>query len=184
MDLQGESIGTGGFLNPQKIIDNIGIIEKGMKIADFGSGSGYFTLPLLRRVGDAGKVFAIDVLPEALEVVRSKAKAEGFNNVRIIRSNLERKDGSTLKDESCDIIWMANILFQTEDDSAVLQEAKRVLKKEGIVVFIDWKPEVAFGPPGKKIKREEAENLFKEAGFIFQKEFPTDNYHYGLIFKK
>ncbi|MDD5552035.1 MAG: methyltransferase domain-containing protein [Candidatus Pacebacteria bacterium] len=184
MSFQANSQGTGGFLNPQEIIENIDIIKEGMKVADFGSGAGYFSILLARKVGKDGEVFAIDVLKESLEVVESKAKSEGFENVKTIRGNLENKGGSGLKEGFCDIIFIANLLFQTEDDKAVIEEVKRVLKKNGMVVFLEWIPGIPFGPEGKKIKKDEAINLFKEQGLVLKKEFPTDNYHYGLIFEK
>ncbi|HOK35143.1 MAG TPA: class I SAM-dependent methyltransferase [Candidatus Pacearchaeota archaeon] len=175
--------GSGGFLNPQKIIDSLEI-EKGSIIADFGCGHGYFTFPLARRVGEEGKVFALDVLPEALEAVNSRMKIEGVKNITIKRCNLEKEKGSGLPDESCDIILMANLLFQTENDQSVIQEAKRVLKKEGKVIFIDWQENVPLGPQGKRVKQEEVKELFFKEGFSFEKDFPVDNYHFGFIFKK
>ena len=184
MRFQSSFPGTGGFLVPQKIINELKIVKKGMHIADFGSGAGYFTVPLAKKVGDSGKVFAIDILPEALEVVNSKIKIEGINNVMMIRCNLEKEGSCGLDDESCDIIWIVNLLFQTDDDKSVIQEAKRVLKKEGKLVLIEWRPEISFGPPSKKIKKENLMSLLKKQGLSLEKEFPTDDYHYGLIFKK
>ena len=176
--------GTGGFLNPQRIISEIGIIEGGMRIADFGCGHGYFSLPLAKKVGDDGRVFALDVLPDALEAVNSKVKLEGTQNIETKRCNLEKEGGSKLLNESCDVVWLANLLFQTEDDEIVVRETKRILKPGGRLVFIDWRPDVPLGPLGKRVRKEEAKKLFEKEGFSLEKEFPTDNYHYGMIFRR
>jgi len=176
--------GTGGFLDPSQIIDELGIVQEGMSVADFGCGHGYFTLPLAKRVKDEGKVFALDVLKEALQAVESKAKMEGMDNVKTIRCNLEKFGGSKLKDESCDIVWLVNLLFQTEDDEIVIKEAKRVLKKDGKLVFIDWRPGVSLGPKAKRVNPEEIKELIEKQNFTFKRNFPTDNYHFGMIFKK
>jgi len=176
--------GTGGFLNPREIVESLEIIKEGMVIADFGCGHGYFTIPLAKKVGEEGKVYALDVLPKALEAVKSRLKLENIQNVVPIRCNLEKENGSTLEDELCDIVWIANLLFQTEDDRAVVREAKRVLKKDGYIVFIEWRVDVPFGPKGKRVAPEEAKKLFEEEGFLFEKTFSTDDYHYGMIFKK
>ena len=74
-----DSKGTGGFMNPEKIIGGFGIKE-GMMIADFGSGAGYFTILLGQRVGKNGKVYALDIQESALDNVRVKAKAAGQNS--------------------------------------------------------------------------------------------------------
>ena len=174
--------GTGGFLNPEKIIEDIGIIEEGMIIADFGCGHGYFTLPMARKVENSGKIYAIDVLPEALEAVGAKSRTEGLGNIEIQRRNVEKQGGSKIEDSSCDLVLMANLLFQTEEDEIAVGEAKRILKPDGKLVFIDWKPDAPLGPDGKRVAREEIKNLIEKEGFFLENDFPTDNYHYGMVF--
>lgn len=176
--------GAGGFLNPVALIDEIGIIEKEMVVADFGCGNGYFSLPLAKKVGDNGKIFALDVLTDALEAVSSRMKIEGVSNIETKRRNLEKEGGSGLSSESCDVVLIVNLLFQTEDDEIVAREAKRVLKNDGRVVFIDWKLGVALGPQGKRVSPEKIKELLEKEGFSFEKDFPTDKYHFGMIFKK
>jgi len=184
MEFVSTAKGSGGFLSPQNIVKELDIIKEGMTIADFGCGHGYFTLPLSEKVGEDGKVFAIDVSPEALEVVNLKLKIDGKENVETKRCNLEKAKSCDLKEEFCDIIFIVNLFFQTEKDDIIVKEAKRFLKKQGAIVFIDWQPEVSLGPQGKRLKKEEVIKMFQKEGFQKEKEFPTDNYHYGLIFKK
>lgn len=176
--------GAGGFLNPAAVVDEIGIIEKEMVIADFGCGNGYFSLPLSKKVGDNGKIFALDVLTDALEAVSSRMKIEGVSNIETKRRNLEKEGGSGLLDGSCDVVLMANLLFQTEDDEVVAREAKRVLKVGGRVIFIDWKLGVSLGPQGKRVSPEKIKELLGKEGFSFEKDFSTDSYHFGMIFRK
>lgn len=176
--------GSGGFLSPEKVINSFDFIKEGMVVADFGCGAGYFVFPLAKKVGESGKVFAIDILEEPLEVIESKARIEGLKNIKTIRGNLEKENGSCLEDNFCDIILIANLFFQTEKDDNIAKEAKRVLKNGGYLVFIDWKEDSPFGPQGKRVKKEEAKELFENVGFSFKGEFIPDDYHFGLIFKK
>jgi ubiquinone/menaquinone biosynthesis C-methylase UbiE len=171
-------------MTPGKIVETMDFLEKGMKIADFGCGHGYFTMPLASKAGDLGKVYAIDVMQESVDVITSKAKMEGLNNIEVKRGNLEKEQGSGIEDNTIDVIWMANLLFQTEKDENIINEAKRILKDNGNIVFIDWKPDAPLGPQGKRVNEEEVINLFQKAGFTLNKDFETDNYHFGLIFKK
>jgi len=177
-------IGTGGFLNPQKIVNEIGIIDDGMKIADFGSGNGYFSLPLAKKVGDGGKVFALDVLDESLEAISSQKRIQGIENIETKKCNLELEKGSKLLEKSFDIVWIANLLFQTEKDEVVIMEAKRILKPKGRLVFIDWKPGVSLGPQGGRVSPDDVKKLIENEGFFLERNFSTDSYHFGLIFKK
>ena len=177
--------GTGGFINPQKVIDQIGL-KQGMKIADFGCGHGYFTLPVAKIVGNKGRVYAIDVLLEALEAVRSCAQLEGAVNIETVRGNLELPGGSGLPDSSMDMVLLHNVLFQSQKKPAIIREAKRALKLGGAFVLVDWRPDSVFlGPQnGWRMSFDEARVLAQEQGFVFNKIFDAGEFHYGLMFIK
>jgi ubiquinone/menaquinone biosynthesis C-methylase UbiE len=177
----------------RKLTDPVLILEKleisqGFAVADFGCGSGYYTLPLAKLVGGQGKVFAIDVLESSLESVKSKTEIEGFLNIETIRANVENVKGSGLKAQSVDLVLMANLLYQAEKRSDIFKEAKRVLKKTGKLAVIEWNPDVEKKPlgPNYKIKFDK-ETVLREAeseGLKFEKEIEIDEYRYGLLFCK
>src|SRR3989344_6231636 len=84
----GNSLSTGGFLNPDLITNEFGLMP-GMSVADFGSGAGYFTIIIAERVGKEGRVYALDIMESALDSVRAKARAVGLENIELIHTNLE-----------------------------------------------------------------------------------------------
>lgn len=172
------------FLNVEKIVDELNIAPN-ETIADFGAGHGFFSVAFAKKVGPSGQVFAIDILKTALESVRSQAKIEGLFNIKIIWGNLEKPGGSTLPSGSCDMVMIANILFQAPDKSALLEEAKRVLKEGGRLAVIEWKPYIAVGPK-KESRMSEAElkQLILSKGFLELKTIDAGTHHYGFIFKK
>jgi len=108
----------GGFSHPERVVEELHI-KKGGRVADFGAGSGYFTLELAQQVGPDGVVTAVDVLPTALEIIKSKAADRGLLNIVYIRANLESKDGSKLAESSQDMVLLANILFQSQKKEAL-----------------------------------------------------------------
>lgn len=175
--------GTGGFLRPEEIIRQLNI-RKEMVIADFGCGAGYFTIPLA-RIAEQGKVYALDVLDTALESVQSKAKLEGLFNIETQRCNLENIGGSKIEDNSLDIAWLANILFQSSKKTDIIKETTRVLKKGGQMIIIDWKANQPMGPPEKiVVSPEEIKKIANNQGLSFKKSFPVDKYHWGMVFEK
>lgn len=178
-------VGSGGFINPEKLLGQMDI-KKGAKIADFGCGHGYFVLPMAKMVGETGKIFAIDVLKEALEAVRSRLQMQKISNVETIRGNLEVAGGSKLEPGSCDMVILANILFQSQKKEQIVEEARRVLRPGGEVVIVDWLPEhPEFGPTeGWRIASQSLRALAEGRGFSFVKNFNTDKYHFGMVFKK
>jgi ubiquinone/menaquinone biosynthesis C-methylase UbiE len=176
---------VGGFLNPISIVGDFGI-RIGMSVVDFGSGAGYFTILLGERVGDSGKVYAVDVMESALDSVRSKAKAGNLNNIDTIRADLEVVGGTGLYNESQDVVLIANALFQAHSKVNMIKEASRVLKKGGSLIVIDWKKSSGgFGPPKEmRINENEVQNIVEGESFSFEKHIQAGRFHYGMIFRK
>ncbi len=172
-------------MDPQIIAGYFGIAP-GMKIADFGSGAGYFAIILGKMVGENGTVSAIDVMDSALETLRAKAKAEGLKNIETVRSNLEIPGSSGLGNDSQDMVLLAHILFQNPDKAPIIAEAKRVIKPGGTLIVIDWqKGTNGFGPPDNlRTSPEEMRQLVVGNDFQFANEIDAGNFHFGLIFRK
>ena len=181
----GSHLGTGGFLNPELIINEFGLRE-GMSVADFGSGAGYFTIIIAERVGKEGRVYALDIMETALDSVRAKAKASELENIETIRTNLEVLGSSGLFDQSQDIVLLANILFQSDKKTEIVREAKRVLNDGGSLIIIDWRKGAGgFGPPDSLRTDEVAmRSLAVGEGFIFDKVFNAGQFHFGMMFRK
>lgn len=178
-------MGTGGFLNPDVIAGRFGI-EKGMKIADFGCGAGYFTISLANETGHEGRVYALDIQENALDSVRAKARALGFDNIETIRTNLELTGSSSLSDNSQDMVLLANILFQSNKKADIIKEARRVLKSGGKIIIIDWKKGAGgFGPPDNlRPDAMEMRQLAEKEGLSFESGIDAGQFHFGSIFKK
>lgn len=174
-----------GFINPEGIVDSFGL-KPGMRVADFGCGSGYFTLLMAKKVSPSGTATALDILESVLEVVRTKAVAAGLNNLQTVRANLEVLGSSGLSDSSQDLVLIANILFQSEKRLEILREAQRVLAPGGFLVVIEWKKEGGgFGPPAEyRLDSGEIKSLAIGMGYAFVKDLDAGAYHFGLVFKR
>lgn len=172
------------FLNPEKNLLKVGLSES-MVVADFDSGSGYYSLAAAKLVGNSGKVYSIDHNEELLRKISNDAKSLGFKNIKIIGSNLENQNGSKLRDDLVDIVIIANTLFQIENKEKVAKEAWRILRKKGRVLVVDWKDSQAGVGPHRMhiIRKEDVQNIFSEAGFSLEKEIEAGDHHFGLIFR-
>lgn len=169
------------FLDPREAAKGFGVKE-GMTVADFGSGAGHFVMALAPLVGRSGLVYAIDIREEVLEVTRGSAMMQGVLQVRVVRGDLERPGGSTLAEDSVDIVLCSNILHQVEDASAVLREANRVLKPHGSLIILEWDTASPMAPEGA-IGKEEMQGLALETGFVASRSIPVGEFHYGLAFE-
>jgi ubiquinone/menaquinone biosynthesis C-methylase UbiE len=171
------------FTNPEQNILHLGLTE-GMRVADFGAGTGFYTKACSRKVGYTGKVYAIEVQKDLVKKLESEIKSWGLSNVECIWGDIERRGGTKISDHSMDVVVISNVLFQAEDKSGLIDEAGRILKKKGRVLLIDWIDSFGgMGPNIEQIMSESmAKELFSKKGFKFQESIIASPHHYGIIF--
>jgi len=170
------------FTKPEKNILHLGLRE-GMRVADFGAGTGFYSKAVSPRVGHTGKVYAIEIQKDLVKKLESEIKHEGFKNIECIWGDIESRNGTKLADHSMDVVIISNVLFQTEDKLGVINEVKRILKKGGKVLLIDWNSSSRIGPaPRLLVSDAMARELFEQRGFKFEENISTSMHHYGIIF--
>lgn len=176
---------SGTFVNPEAMTAQLdGLVGK--SVADFGCGSGFFSLAFAKAVGVNGHVFALDILPSSLEAVASRAKALGLLNVVAKRVNLERECGADLPDSSLDWVILKDVLFQNKDKTAMLREAHRVLKPAGNLLVMEWNDrDLSFGPEvSLRVSESSLREMLSECGFSFVKDLDAGDFHYASVFQK
>lgn len=185
IESQERQLSVVNFSNPENIVEKLEL-QDGSVVADFGCGSGYFSLPIAKKIGEQGVVYSLDILPQSLETVISKAKSAGFNNIITKRVNLEKEGGSRLPDSSCDWVIMKCILFQNKNKEIILTEASRILKKGGKVLIIEWNmKDSTIGPEiNLRISKEDLTEIIQKMGLSILKELPVSDFHYGLVLVK
>ena len=121
------------FFRPRRdIVKEVGIKE-GYHVLDYGCGSGSYVSAVAELVGKSGIIYALDIHPLAVEMVKKIAAKKGLSNVETILS--DRKTG--LPDDSIDVILMYDVFHDLRDPNGVLVELHRVLKPNGILSFSD-----------------------------------------------
>ncbi len=173
------------FADPKGNVEQLGQIE-GMKVADFGAGIGAYTIPLAKKVGDFGRVYAIEVQKDLLPKIQSAAQEEGLANIEVLWGDIERLEATKLTSESVDIVIVANVFFAIEDKSGMVAEARRILAPKGKILFVDWKDSYGgIGPqPEMIVTPTEARQKFEDNGFVLEKSIQTGDQHYGFVMIK
>ena len=169
-----------GFFNPQDTLKQLRVKDDA-KIVDFGCGSGGWVLPLAKGSEDR-IIYAIDILKEPLSALKARAELEKISNIKTILADCEEK--IELIDESCDLVLITNLLFEVDDKKFVLMEAKRILKKGGKILIVDWNKNSVLGPKQGKISPEQVKEIAQDLKLQVQKEFSAGTYHYGLLLVK
>ncbi len=172
------------FSDPEQNIAQLNL-QHGSVVADFGAGSGFYTLAAARAVG-GGKVYAIDVQKDLLARIKTEAQKQHLSNVELLWADVEKVHGTKLHDASVDAVIVSNILFQLTDRRNLIEEVKRILKPRGRVLAVDWSESAGkFGPRPEQILREDsARALFEHAGMRFEASIKAGSHHYGFIFRK
>ena len=173
------------FTNPDKNVTELGVYD-GQIVADLGAGTGAYTEPLARRVGETGRVYAVEVQKDFLVNIKDAADKHGFKNVDVIWGDIEVSGGTKIKDASVDAVVISNTLFIAEDQQGLIREAKRILKIGGKLLLVDWKDSYGGLGPAKDaiIPGPIAEGMFEREGFVVNKSFDAGEHHYGFVFNR
>jgi arsenite methyltransferase len=169
------------YQKPEEVIKALKI-EEGEVIADIGSGSGYFTLPLARAVGNAGRVYAVDINPDMIRHLNRRVRDQGVTNVVTV---LCAPDDPLLADGSVDRFYICNTWHHVEGHAKYLALLKRMLKPGGEVIMVDFKKEkTPVGPPMEmRIARDDMVREMESNGFELAAEHKVLEYQYFMIFK-
>jgi ubiquinone/menaquinone biosynthesis C-methylase UbiE len=166
-------------LPPVETLRRLGVSE-GMTLIDLGCGSGYFALPAAELVGPEGRVYALDIHPELVELCQNRAAESGAANLTAL---LAEEVTIPLPDCEADAVLVVNVLHEFEDLPASLAEMARVLRPQGRLLVIDWrKEEMEAGPPlHARFSEQEAEEVLARAGFRVVERADPGTLHYGMI---
>lgn len=173
------------FTNPEENIKALGIYE-GMIIADLGAGTGAYTIPLAKRVGETGRVYAVEVQKDFLTNIKNAAEERGLKNIELLWGDIERPNGTKIKDGAVDAVVISNVLFLAEDKAGLLREARRILKQGGKLLLIDWSDSFNnLGPTtAMVVRKDEAQALCESEGFVLKNEVQAGDHHYGFVMLK
>jgi len=122
---------------PEKMLDTLKL-KPGQVVADIGAGSGYLTFRLAKRVSPGGKVFAEDIQPEMLDIIRKKMKENGQTNVQpILGTIIDTK----LPPASTDLILLVDVYHEFDHPYEMTRAMVRALKPGGRLVLVEYRLE-------------------------------------------
>ncbi|MCD6489977.1 MAG: class I SAM-dependent methyltransferase [Thermodesulfobacterium sp.] len=171
------------IISASKVFDLLNL-PKDIVFLDAGCGDGYFSLEASLRLGKESKIIAVDIHKESLDKLEKEIKDKGIKNIEILMTDITKR--IPLEDESVDVYFMSNVLhgFDEEEKHKVINEAKRVLKKKGKIVVIEFKKEVTLvGPPIEiRISEKELSQLLERYGFQLERTYEISPYNYLYVF--
>jgi ubiquinone/menaquinone biosynthesis C-methylase UbiE len=167
--------------DPTEVLRHVRVMP-GMKVGDFGAGSGAYSSILIDRVGEEGQVYAFDALPQSLESIRRRAEQRGKRCMTVCT---EFENELPLRDNLLDVAIVANTLQEVDPTrrQSFAHELHRVVAPGGQVLVLDWAGSFNnMGPPAPLVVTPvDAVRLFRAAGFSTSTMLPAGTHHYAFV---
>jgi predicted methyltransferase len=137
-------------------------LKPGAAVADIGAGTGYFSWRMAKVVGAEGKVYAVDIQPEMLEMLGKKMAERGVGNVVPV---LGKIDDAKLPPNALDLVIMVDVYHEFSHPYEMMKSIHHALKPGGRVAFVEYRAEDA-GVPIKRLHKMSEAQVRKEMGAL------------------
>ena len=138
--------------NVSQAIENMDI-QADERIADIGAGSGYYTFRMAREA-PRGRVFAVDLQPEMLDLIRQRIEREGIENVTPVRGS---ETSPNLEANSVDLVIMVDVYHELSHPREMMEHIVRALRPDGRFVLLEYRMEDPTVPIKRLHKLSEAQ---------------------------
>ncbi len=123
------------YKDRNQIVAEVGL-RRADYVADIGAGTGVFTFLFAEKVGPRGRVWAVDIVPEFLELVRTRAAERKLSNVHTV---LCSEVSAKLPSDSIDVAFLCDTYHHLEYPASTLASIHRALRTRGQLIVIDFK---------------------------------------------
>jgi 2-polyprenyl-3-methyl-5-hydroxy-6-metoxy-1,4-benzoquinol methylase len=167
---------------PDKALDALGL-KPGMTVADIGAGTGYMSLRMAKRVGPAGKVYANDLQPEMLRMLRENAAQAQLANVETV---LGTETDPKLPKGQMDLVLLVDVYHEFSQPQQMVRKIREALKPDGRLVLLEYRKEDPKIPirPEHKMSVAEVKAELEPEGFVLGPVIETLPCQHILILTK
>ena len=157
--------------------------QPGDVVADVGAGSGYYTFRMADRVGEKGKILAVDIQQEMLDLINKRKTEKKVKNVEAVLGTLT---DPKLKAASVDLILLVDVYHEFSHPYEMTVEMVKALKPGGRLVFVEYRLEDAKVPIKLVHKMSEKQVRKEMADFplTYVKTIDVLPWQHVLIFEK
>jgi ubiquinone/menaquinone biosynthesis C-methylase UbiE len=166
---------------PDKALEAIGI-RRGMVVGDVGAGSGFMSFKMVKLVGPSGKVYANDIQPEMLEILRTRAQRDKVTNIETV---LGTDRDPKLPAGTLDLILLVDVYHEFSQPQAMLDRMREALKPNGRLVLLEYRKEDPTVPirPEHKMSVVEVKAEVIPEGFQFDQVIEVLPRQHIIIFR-
>jgi tRNA A58 N-methylase Trm61 len=168
--------------HPDQALDELKI-PKGSKVADVGAGVGYMSWRLAKSVGPTGRVYANDVQPQMIELLKKNMAARQITNVVPV---LGQPDDPKLPLGQMDLVLLVDVYHEFDQPQKMLRHIRESLKPDGRLVLLEYRAEDPKVPimPLHKMTVEQVKTEIEPEGFRLDQVIESLPRQHIIIFKR
>lgn len=158
-------------------------LKPGMMVGDVGSGNGYYSIKIAKEIREEGKVYAVDIQQEMLDMLLERAKEKEVSNIETVLGEMKT---TNLPKNTLDLIILVDVYHEFSHPAEMLGSMKDSLKDDGLIALLEYRledPEV----PIKLLHKMSKKQILKEYeanGFELSHEYDGLPWQHMMFFKK
>lgn len=167
---------------PELLLAALGLAP-GMAVADIGAGTGYYSGQIAERIGEGGRVYAVDVQQRMLALLTERMNRSGMRNVRPV---LASDTDTGLPPGAIDLALMVDVYHELSHPREVLASVMRALKPGGRLVVVEYRAEDDAVPikPLHKMSEPAIRREIEASGLVWQQTVHALPWQHVVIFRK
>jgi precorrin-6B methylase 2 len=168
--------------HPAEVLDSLDL-RPGEVVADLGAGSGYFTFRMAPRVGETGRVLAVEIQEAMLTTLRARAATKKTTNVEVVQGS---EVDPHLPVGAVNLVLIVDVYHELAYPFEVMTKVRESLKPGGRVVFVEYRKE----DPAVRIKQvhkmsvKQLEREMSAVGLVRVRTVETLPLQHIVIFEK
>jgi ubiquinone/menaquinone biosynthesis C-methylase UbiE len=164
------------------MLDNLGV-KQGMTICDMGCGNGFYTLKLAQMTGETGRVYAVDIQPEMLKMLKQRANEQQIRNIQPVLGTFT---DPKLPRGKIDLILLVDVYHEFSHPEPMLKAMRESLSPNGLCALVEFRAEDATVPikPEHKMTKAQIMKEWPANGFKLVKEFDELPWQHLMFFAR
>jgi protein-L-isoaspartate O-methyltransferase len=147
--------------NPTKCVEALDL-KPGDVVADLGAGSGYYAFRMAPKVGEKGKVLAVEIQDAMLAELKKRIEKQKVTNVETIKCT---ESDPKLPEKGVDLVLMVDVYHELAFPYEVMLAVRKSLKPGGRVVLVEYRKEDP-KVPIKEVHKMSEEQIKKEMAVV------------------
>jgi ubiquinone/menaquinone biosynthesis C-methylase UbiE len=158
-------------------------IRPGSTVCDMGCGNGFYSLRIAKLVGEHGKVIAVDIQREMLELLKDRARDERISNIDTVLGTVV---DPKLPPNSIDLMLLVDVYHEFSHPEQMLAAIRKSLKPDGRLALVEFRAEDPKVPikPLHKMSKAQIMKEFPPNGFKLVDEFDKLPWQHLMFFQR